>query len=156
MGLNYLFSIKIRVIVSYNCITKEAQSDNPKLGFLKMRLSLLKVRNLYLEIDLRHTSPDRLMGLFTEVSQKRGFALPRLNRSIFDLLDCNRRKSRFKLTKESSVPMVLLSFGIMLFTKTRKVKKYRQTFTFNKYSKKAIFSQFPQQFRFFTPIPLKC
>ena len=51
---------------------KEAQSDNPKLGFLKMRLSLLKVRNLYLEIDLRHTSPDRLMGLFSEVSQKKG------------------------------------------------------------------------------------
>ena len=51
---------------------QKAISEKKKFGFLRMNLSFLKVSNLNIEMDSRHTNSSKILELFQKVSQKRG------------------------------------------------------------------------------------
>ena len=51
---------------------QKAIAEKKKLGFLRMNLAFLKVNDLSIEMDSRHTESSKILGLFQKVSQKRG------------------------------------------------------------------------------------
>jgi len=51
---------------------KKAIAERKKIGFLRMNLAFLKVNNLNIEMDSRHTESSKILELFQKVSQKRG------------------------------------------------------------------------------------
>ena len=50
---------------------KEASSSRPKLGFLKFRISFLKVEELKIKLDLRHASSAQLLNMWHELMSQR-------------------------------------------------------------------------------------
>ena len=51
---------------------RKAIAEKKKIGFLRMNLAFLKVNDLSIEMDSRHTESSKILGLFQKVSQKRG------------------------------------------------------------------------------------
>ena len=51
---------------------QKAIAEKKKIGFLRMNLAFLKVKDLSIEMDSRHTQSSKILELFQKVSQKRG------------------------------------------------------------------------------------
>ena len=51
---------------------QKAIAEKKKIGFLRMNLAFLKINDLSIEMDSRHTESSKILELFQKVSQKRG------------------------------------------------------------------------------------
>ena len=51
---------------------RDAVSEKPKVGFLKLGLSFLRIQDLCLKIDARQGTKTQVLNLFQDVCEKRG------------------------------------------------------------------------------------
>ena len=78
---------------------RSAITEKPKLGFLKLGLSFLKVQDLHLEIDTRQGSKSQILQLFQDVCEKRGVRYATVEPISIEIKSGDKKNFNFRATK---------------------------------------------------------
>ena len=107
---------------------KEASSSRPKLGFLKFRISFLKVKELKIKLDLRHASSAQLLNMWDELMSQRAIRYATLEPITLTLVNQKGKIFDFHAPKGNSHQPENCSLGERFFTLWAQKKKHLKEF----------------------------
>ena len=78
---------------------RSAVTEKPKLGFLKLGLSFLKVQDLHLKIDARQGTKSQVLQLFQDVCEKRGVRYATVEPISIEITSADKKNFNFRASK---------------------------------------------------------
>lgn len=78
---------------------KDASTERPKVGFLKFGLAFLKIKDLKITIDLRHTEAISLQSKWDELVKNKAIKYASMDRIYLNLIDKNGLLHTFQAPK---------------------------------------------------------
>jgi hypothetical protein len=104
---------------------RSAVTEKPKLGFLKLGLSFLKVQDLLLKIDARQGSKSQILQLFQDVCEKRGVRYATVEPISIEISSADKKNFNFRASKgKFTTQQSLKLWGDVLYSNGDEEEKF--------------------------------